>query len=356
MTAMGHAFDRRASPVGAVLALLVLTLTVATGRAEPAHFWLSFDGTGSAGPQSPSIIAAENTPRRVHIWAQPRTNGQGDYHAETNPYLSLGNIALNLVSPQSSFAINANEIEVYNPVYGTGASRFEHVHDSNTGLTGTTSVGDLPVGMAAGVVGLQGFTFDPSVADGLGGACDPLDTTCVPTGESGDAWLVASLTLTPTASVGEIELYLQVGLNGMSHVGEDSSAMMVMFGVDTQGAEPALYDPSVDRQVTLAGDDPDAVLTLVRPGDYDADGDVDADDYSVWYTEFGTSAPDADGNADGVVDAEDYAIWRDNRDLPMATLVVPEPGAWLVATLMMGLLTAAGRYSARYSASSRSAS
>jgi len=239
-------------------------------------------------------------------------------------------VALNLVSPQSTFTINPNEIEVYNPVYASSNSRFELVHDSNTGLVATNSVGDLPVGMAAGVLGLQGFTFDTSLADGFGVACDPNDLSCMPTGSSGDAWLVASLTITPTADTGSIELYLQVGLNGMSHVGEDSSAMEVMFGVDTLGAAPALYDPSVDREVTLAGDDADAVLTLVKPGDYDADGDVDGDDYIVWYMAYGETSDAADGNSDGTVDALDYAIWRDNLEPPRGALVVPEPCGWLV--------------------------
>lgn len=47
-------------------------------------------------------------------------------------------------------------------------------------------------------------------------------------------------------------------------------------------------------------------------GDYDIDGDVDEDDYSVWRRNFGsTYLLAADGNGNGVVDAADYAVWRD---------------------------------------------
>ncbi|QDU86816.1 PA14 domain protein [Pirellulimonas nuda] len=49
------------------------------------------------------------------------------------------------------------------------------------------------------------------------------------------------------------------------------------------------------------------------PGDYDHSGTVDAQDYTVWRTDFGRSDKlDADGNQDGVVDAADYSVWRDN--------------------------------------------
>jgi len=49
-------------------------------------------------------------------------------------------------------------------------------------------------------------------------------------------------------------------------------------------------------------------------GDYNADGVVDDDDYSVWLESFGsTTLLSADGNLDGLVDAADYSLWRDNR-------------------------------------------
>ncbi|MEM9185336.1 MAG: PQQ-dependent sugar dehydrogenase [Planctomycetota bacterium] len=46
-------------------------------------------------------------------------------------------------------------------------------------------------------------------------------------------------------------------------------------------------------------------------GDYDIDGDVDADDYLVWRQTFGSNLLlSADGNGNGVVDAADYTVWR----------------------------------------------
>lgn len=53
--------------------------------------------------------------------------------------------------------------------------------------------------------------------------------------------------------------------------------------------------------------------SLADPGDYNGDGWVDAADYQLWKSEFGsTDNSPADGNGDGVVNLADYTVWRDN--------------------------------------------
>jgi glucose/arabinose dehydrogenase len=76
--------------------------------------------------------------------------------------------------------------------------------------------------------------------------------------------------------------------------------------------------------------------TQLLPGDYNADGVVNDDDYNVWQSTFGATmagAP-ADGNGNGTVDAADYVIWRDNLGASVHVgaasaggTAVPEPSA-----------------------------
>jgi hypothetical protein len=53
------------------------------------------------------------------------------------------------------------------------------------------------------------------------------------------------------------------------------------------------------------------------PGDYNADGTVDAADYVVWRDALGSvNVLAADGNQNGVVDPADYDVWKSNFGVP----------------------------------------
>lgn len=68
----------------------------------------------------------------------------------------------------------------------------------------------------------------------------------------------------------------------------------------------------------------------IAPGDYNADGTVDAADYVVWRATEGSTNLSADGNGDRVIDEDDYNVWRSNFGTVHApgsgsTASAPEP-------------------------------
>jgi len=78
-------------------------------------------------------------------------------------------------------------------------------------------------------------------------------------------------------------------------------------------------------------------------GDYNRDGAVNAADYNVWRSSYGSSvsiAAGADGNADGLINAADYTVWRDKLSAQPAA--IPEPSA-LGALAVTALLLSATR-------------
>lgn len=93
-----------------------------------------------------------------------------------------------------------------------------------------------------------------------------------------------------------------------------------------------------------------AYSLVVAPGDYNADGIVDAADYVVWRSSLGSTTDlRADGNGDRVVDDADFDIWRSFLGTSYAAgstiaVQVPETGATLLLTLLMsGLVCSRGR-------------
>jgi hypothetical protein len=88
-------------------------------------------------------------------------------------------------------------------------------------------------------------------------------------------------------------------------------------------------------------------IAPLQPGDYDADGEVDVDDYFGWRYSYGNDRVlYADGNDDGIVDAADYVIWRKAfSDTISGSSVtehtVPEPAT--IAMLIVGILALCSR-------------
>jgi glucose/arabinose dehydrogenase len=115
----------------------------------------------------------------------------------------------------------------------------------------------------------------------------------------------------------------------------------VSFGEDAKGNLYIAY--------LVSGDVYRIVTDALLPGDYDADGDVDDDDYQEWKNAFGTSAALPDGNGNGIVDAADYTVWRDNLGRSVhdpagaaasaaGQAAVPEPAASALCAPLLGLM------------------
>lgn len=76
----------------------------------------------------------------------------------------------------------------------------------------------------------------------------------------------------------------------------------------------------------------------LEPGDYNADGVVDPEDYLLWTQQYGLadrSGVGADGNGDNTVNATDYTVWRDRYDSPLDATVIPEPSCLAIFALGM---------------------
>lgn len=77
------------------------------------------------------------------------------------------------------------------------------------------------------------------------------------------------------------------------------------------------------------------------PGDYNADGVVDAADYTVWRNHLGTSTPLANESVTfGEVTEEDFLVWRSQFGATRATSsvnseTIPEPGTVALLTILM---------------------
>lgn len=86
-------------------------------------------------------------------------------------------------------------------------------------------------------------------------------------------------------------------------------------------------------------------ITLIaqHQGDFDADQDVDEDDFAIWQQNHGLGSNAThllgDANGDGAVDGQDFLLWQrdfgSSYPLASATATVPEPATMVYATLIM---------------------
>jgi len=92
----------------------------------------------------------------------------------------------------------------------------------------------------------------------------------------------------------------------------------------------------------------DGILAVAAgvPGDFNADGQVDASDYTVWRDAFGQTGAGlaADGNRDLHVDDADYATWKANFGASLegggaaGATAVPEPSTQILMVILLAFV------------------
>ncbi|MGI9458292.1 MAG: DUF4465 domain-containing protein [Aeoliella sp.] len=124
-----------------------------------------------------------------------------------------------------------------------------------------------------------------------------------------------------------------------------SQLAAIQFRLESTDVNP---DFGINTPAYVALDD--LTYEMIRPGDFNGDGLVDAADYSQWRDRLGQAVvvkgTGADGDFSGIIDAGDYSVWKaafGTNYLPSAIVsaVIPEPrtDALLGVIVVAALLT-----------------
>jgi hypothetical protein len=290
--------------------ILLLAAARADGADPPVHFWLSTNPTASNGPEAPGIEMLVNKRTTLYLWARPSRNA------------SLKNFSLNIVSSVPGIDLADGTFFLHNDA-SSSTSRFEFVNDSNavpplvSERTEAQSFAN-----ADSLLNLQGFTVFSQSTVGVGPTCEPGANHCRVGSDGRPVFLLGSFMVKSLTIGTQAQLFLQVGDVGMNqevfapgdfdssglvdaadylvwkrnfgstlnlvadgngdgvvnaadytvwrdHLGatsvfENSAATTAMFGLDaTPVTNQPIYNTATHRGVTLAGDDPDAVINVI---------------------------------------------------------------------------------------------
>lgn len=301
----------------AVVLSVFLALMSHKSLAAPAHFWLSDEGVSPDGPNvAANISIEEGTVGTLYIWGRPESGKK------------LRNISLNLVALQAGIDFIDSSITMHNDA-GGGIQRYEYTSDngSSPALESEETFFQVDtLGQADSIELLQGYSLSASAANvkGVGNQCVDAETGCVLAGDGLPAWLIATVDYNAIVGGPVTSVHLQIGEHGINHESlvsgdydlngvvdnddltevqtnfssttnlwpdgngngrvdaadytiwqdnlgsvsafEAASLTSVRFGADTvDGSDEPIYDAATDRDVTLAKDDPDAIITMFTP-------------------------------------------------------------------------------------------
>ncbi len=260
------------------------------------------------------------------------------------------NITVGLATSTSKSGLKTGTVTIDNLDITTGGGAGRGANDANDLFNVSLAVLDHPV---------ASYSFNNEQRARL------IDFGIVPVGSAPFHW---GSSITNLAAFGAPDFAADLDLDSVAGLG-DTDVFEVDFETFTglvQGdfvSFDSVFSPaslgqfSATYTLTLSGEDlPDdetQALSLsltgraVIPGDYNADGVVDAADYVVWRRGVGQdvfSYRTADGNGDRLIDAADYEVWRANfgttAPTPSAEIVlnaVPEPASSLLVAISLFL-------------------
>ena len=328
-------------------ALMVATAVAASATSVVAtEIWLS--PVGSVGVGSSPPTNADDIPTIIHnvnqsagtlfLWGRPASGK------------TLANWSFRIASTAPDvISLSQTAIEPFNPVLGAtdpplirDLVRWEFVNEPSARVDATT--GDTVLSGE-----LQGFSISQTLRMGVGIGPDSTGISLTDPfyDADNDAWLMGQVDYTIHELVGNAELFVQIGAEGINNLGalpgqlEDSANVDVILGAQSDSA----LNGSTDRLINSAT--AEAVLTVLTAlqADFDSDGDADGSDFLRWQRGFdtGTLREEGDANGDGVVDAEDFAIWQVDFSATatssgMLPTPVPEPPAATVGMLIIAML------------------
>jgi hypothetical protein len=349
------------------LTVIIIFAGVCLGGAQPAaigapaQFWLSQSSTNPGIPSAPPPIdAAMGRQHTLYIWAKPATNTSGAIR-------ELESFSLDIVSLDTSLETEAapfidfvdGTYKVENPTVA-GENRFQFTADSfRDQAQGGPLTSELPPeeiteftpDALEGLLGVSPYA-SPGVV-GIGHASDPL---CYPVGNC-SAWRVGQLSFEVLQPSGVNDLFLQIGFQGMRHVGDGTGNPVLNTQVQFGGSSQTYDAQNPDHRRTTMGVDTFDVRINARPfspGDFNGNGSVGPEDYNAWKSSFGQSyqagGDGVDDSRNGFADAADYVIWRKLDALSGASpaaAVVPEPAAISCGAFFVLLMGVTSRSKAR---------
>ncbi|WP_197527827.1 endonuclease [Posidoniimonas polymericola] len=307
---------------------------------------------GGAGPQSQSVTLSkagvDGTYFGVTADGAATSTRLGSYNAFRTGQTDSAQMVVGLDATSSTPGLFSGEVRVDNLDVTSGGGSGRGALDADDVISLSYSVLDHPVASFAADSIQQNLTIDLGTLPRADEVLPVSPFSVFNYAGAGGPSFASFLEIDAIIGQGDTtQLQLSAAPFGDLEQGE-AGLLDAAIDASTVGLFSATYELLLSGE-DLVGDQTQSLfLTLLAtiesaglPGDFDADGVVNAADYVVWRDANG-SAADLNGNGvdDGVVDALDYQVWRENFGAvaagPSSTKAIPSPGS---LTLLVSLLT-----------------